>query len=92
MVLCLLHDRGRYPGSRPAVAASPPAAVVEARPGRAFCGGLILVDMYIVEPNWIAVERVTIRNARLAAVLGGVRSCRSPICILQKSQASLRKA
>jgi uncharacterized protein len=41
--------------------------------GMALLGGLLLVDMYFVEPNWIAVERVTIRNARLAAVLNDIR-------------------
>lgn len=35
--------------------------------------GLLLVDAYVVEPNWIQVERVTIRNARLAEVLEGTR-------------------
>jgi len=33
----------------------------------------LLVYMYVIEPNWIAVERVTIHNARLAAVLVGTR-------------------
>lgn len=33
----------------------------------------LLVYMYVIEPNWIDVERVTIHNARLAAVLGNTK-------------------
>lgn len=37
------------------------------------CCWLLLFDMYVIEPNWIAVERVVIRNSRLAEVLGATK-------------------
>lgn len=35
-------------------------------------GGLLLIDMLIIEPNWIAVERVDVSDTELAQVFSGV--------------------
>lgn len=35
-------------------------------------GGLLFVDAFVIEPNWIAVERVVVSDAELAQVLSGV--------------------
>lgn len=34
--------------------------------------GILLVDAFVIEPNWIAVERVVVSNEELAQVLSGV--------------------
>lgn len=35
-------------------------------------GGLLFIDALIIEPNWIAVERIVVSDAELAQVLSGV--------------------
>lgn len=39
----------------------------------AVCGGLAVVDMYLIEPNWIAVEKVVIHNRRLSDIVGDTK-------------------
>jgi len=41
--------------------------------GVTMSGGLLLVDMYLVEPNWIQIETVRIHNHRLAELLGATK-------------------
>lgn len=41
--------------------------------GVTMSGGLLLVDMYLVEPNWIQIETVGIHNHRLAELLGATK-------------------
>lgn len=36
-------------------------------------GGLLLVDMYLIEPNWIAVETVVVHNRRLSDIVGDTK-------------------
>lgn len=36
-------------------------------------GAAILADMYLIEPNWLEVKEVTVRDERLADILAGTR-------------------
>ncbi|HEX8948124.1 MAG TPA: metallophosphoesterase, partial [Dissulfurispiraceae bacterium] len=49
------------------------AGLLKAAVALASAGLLALADMYMIEPNWIAVERVGIGDPALADVLRGIR-------------------
>ncbi len=49
------------------------AGLLKASIALALAGLLAMADMYLIEPNWIAVERVKIADPALADVLRGVK-------------------